>query len=190
MRSRILRQVNSGVAMARNAGVSAALFPFVAFLDADDEWLTFLAGNVFSHSRSPRSRALCNLDKLYREQDGTIQRLFAGSLSRVDEGLSGLNFSIAAALDPPVCSSAVVVRKEALNKYRRISPRSHRWRRSIDMGEIGCAISGRLASKVRQYFICKLPLPVCLRVFPNYRTRLVWNEEIISYVQRSLVAFF
>jgi glycosyltransferase involved in cell wall biosynthesis len=38
---RIVEQTNQGVSAARNLGVSLANFPYIAFLDADDQWSPF-----------------------------------------------------------------------------------------------------------------------------------------------------
>jgi glycosyltransferase involved in cell wall biosynthesis len=55
-RIRIIDQPNSGLSAARNTGLAAAKQPFVAFLDADDEWLpAFLARMRSLIERHPRA---------------------------------------------------------------------------------------------------------------------------------------
>lgn len=45
-RIRLINQPNQGVSAARNRGVEAAHYEFVAFLDADDEWLPAFLSNI------------------------------------------------------------------------------------------------------------------------------------------------
>lgn len=57
-RIRLIRQTNAGVSAARNRGIDEARFPYVAFIDGDDEWLP-------SH--------LDTLVRLIREHNDTCQ---------------------------------------------------------------------------------------------------------------------
>ena len=58
-RVRYVHQLNAGVSAARNTGIAAARFPFVAFLDADDEWLPGMLSRIMAtFARLPEAYGL------------------------------------------------------------------------------------------------------------------------------------
>lgn len=55
-RIRIISQSNAGVSAARNRGVFEASYPYIAFLDADDEWLpTYLETMTYAINKYPKA---------------------------------------------------------------------------------------------------------------------------------------
>src|ERR1035437_10067232 len=56
--ARIVEQANSGVAAARNRGAAEGSNQYIAFLDADDEWLPNHLATLASLIRSTRSEGL------------------------------------------------------------------------------------------------------------------------------------
>lgn len=115
VRIRLIEQPNQGVSAARNRGVADARSDLVAFLDADDEWLPdFLSTILGLHRKYPDAKILAT-SYLMRSHEGSQRQAI---LRRVPEdfheGILDDYFLVAVNSDPPVCSSAVTVDKNAL----------------------------------------------------------------------------
>lgn len=111
---KLINQINSGVSAARNRGVKEAESEWVAFLDADDEWLPdFLLSILGINKKYPQCSILatgyfiCNNGK-----DKTIK------LKNVKKFRVQIleYFKVASSSSPPICSSAVVVKKSIIHE--------------------------------------------------------------------------
>ncbi len=60
---RVIEQENHGVSHARNQGISAALSPWVAFLDSDDRWFKEKLAVQFEAINQTPDAALCHCDE-------------------------------------------------------------------------------------------------------------------------------
>jgi glycosyltransferase involved in cell wall biosynthesis len=71
---RVLAQANAGAAAARNAGVAAAVSPWIAFLDADDRWLPDkLERQWAALEAAPEARVLATDTSLHFEAGGGVE---------------------------------------------------------------------------------------------------------------------
>lgn len=70
-RVQLVRQANAGLAAARNTGIRHAAHPFVAFLDADDEFLPdYLRQATAAFGRLPADFGIIACNRIRCDQDG------------------------------------------------------------------------------------------------------------------------
>lgn len=114
-RIRLFSQPNAGVSAARNRGVSESRGEFVAFLDADDLWRPTYLETQFALTRKYPDCDVFATNYEFRDAEGCtsptiLRRLpFAG-----EDGILTNYFEVASCSHPPLWTSAVIVRREAV----------------------------------------------------------------------------
>lgn len=115
-RIRLFNQVNQGVSVARNNGIASSRFDFIAFLDADDEWLPEYLEKIYDMMQNfPGCGAYATAYRTIRP-DGEI---FLTSLDRLSSQSSVSFLSNLFELfqyGSVFYSSSVVVSKSLLNE--------------------------------------------------------------------------
>jgi glycosyltransferase involved in cell wall biosynthesis len=118
-RIKVIDQNNSGVSAARNRGITESRAELIAFLDADDEWKNnFLETIMYLKDKYP---FCCAYATSYLYFDGNSYRapLLKGLPKNFKEGILFDYFEIANQSDPPLCSSAIALKKDAINAIGR-----------------------------------------------------------------------
>ena len=113
-RIRLIHQENAGVSAARNKGIAEARHDYIAFLDADDEWKPeYLEKQIDLIHRFPECQVYaCAYELKAKEKITPI------SLNKIlfqdEKGILTNYFEVASCSHPPLWTSAVVLKKEAI----------------------------------------------------------------------------
>ena len=112
-RIRLIRKENGGESSARNTGVRMAEGDYVAFIDADDEWLPgFLERIAGLIEKYPEAGLFATGYMIHEKDDSVFCLSYPGLPSEGEAGLID-NYFVSSFTFTPVCASAVCVSKKA-----------------------------------------------------------------------------
>lgn len=114
-RIRLIHQENAGVSAARNRGIEEAKGEFIAFFDADDLWKPeYLQTQYELTLHYPQCSVFaCNYE--FVDAQGQVKPTIIRNLPFAGEqGVLSNYFEVASSSNPPLWTSAVMVRKEAI----------------------------------------------------------------------------
>ena len=115
-RVRVIDQDNGGVSYARNRGIAESQADLIAFLDADDEWEPdFLKTIIRLGDKFPSCEVLATNYSYRGGDDNKRPTIIRGLPQGFKEGILSDYFEIAAQSDPPLWTSAVAVKRKAIN---------------------------------------------------------------------------
>jgi hypothetical protein len=114
-RIRLIHQENRGVAAARNRGIAEAAADWIAFLDADDEWLPGFLETIFRlRAQFPGCDVFATAYSYCLPDGRRVPPTFRGFPSADAAFAFEDYFAVASRSSPPICSSAVAITKRAL----------------------------------------------------------------------------
>ena len=113
-RIRIITQENQGVSAARNRGIREATYDYIALLDADDEWQPDYLSTQIELIQTYPHCAVFACAYNFKYPHGIRPMILNKMPFTENTGILHNYFEVASCSNPPICSSTVAFKKEAI----------------------------------------------------------------------------
>ena len=114
-RIRLIEQPNGGVSAARNRGIAESRGEYIAFLDADDEWKPDYLATQYALAEKYPQCSVFAVNYEFRDTQGkTTPTIICKLPFNEEDGVLTNYFEVASCSHPPLWTSAVMVRKNAI----------------------------------------------------------------------------
>ncbi len=136
---RMINQPNLGVSAARNLGIKEAKSEWIAFLDADDEWMPEYLKTIKLLSEKYSQCNILATGYFFQHYSGVQKGIVLRKLPfKGEDGILTNYFEVAVNSHPPFCSCSIIVKKESIKSIGGFPLKIHSGEDLLTWAKLAC----------------------------------------------------
>ncbi len=136
---KLINQINEGVSESRNRGIAEAKGDWIAFLDADDEWMPEYLKTIKLLSEKYSQCDILATGYFFQHYSGVRKGTVLRKLPfKGEDGILSNYFEVAVNSHPPFCSCSVIVKKESIKSIGGFPLKIHSGEDLLTWAKLAC----------------------------------------------------